>query len=149
MTHWPLTFTNVMIAQVFNDLAKNPLASPSNTGNWTHQPVISIYSEKVDLQAELKALSDSLVIENGQTPLAPVFFGIFGIFIKLRDYHVNPIGVGGSFGQIFSPIEVKLIPVYQDGSFNNRWTDSPFLTKTGKLLGEGLLNQQIPSAIYL
>jgi len=86
-----------MIFQVFNDLAKDPLADPSDTGNWTHQPSISIYSEKLDLQSELKALSDSLVIENGLTPLGPVLFGIFGIFTRLRDFHVNPVGTGVNY----------------------------------------------------
>ena len=64
--------------QVFNNIAKDPSGSPSSTGNWPmeHGVNISIYNEKVNLQASLAALSDSLEVSNGLTPYGDVVFGI-------------------------------------------------------------------------
>ena len=65
--------------KVFNSIAKDPNGSPSSTGGWPqkHNVTIKVYDgPKVDIQAELTTLSESLEVSNGEVSYGPVVYGI-------------------------------------------------------------------------
>ncbi|KAG1666044.1 hypothetical protein FOA52_006918 [Chlamydomonas sp. UWO 241] len=89
---------------VFNDMAKDPLATPHTSGLIPINP----YTKGVDVAAELNAMADSWPVDQ-PVPFYDVSLRLNSFFNTLRDGHVLPFDSTSVVARVLMNININLI----------------------------------------